>query len=96
MLRASELTRASTRRLREPVARRASSRAYSRPNDWRSRKPDAKSDGPLKGRLRYYQERRANAGALRAERRVRSKEDFTDAARNAESSAQTKGGFFQR
>ena len=51
----------------------------------------------LKARLVRYQERRADRRALRAERRGRSKGDFTDAARKAESHARTaKGGFFTK
>ena len=48
----------------------------------------------IKARIAYHLERRANVRALRAERRGRAKGDFTDAARKAESSAQTRGGYF--
>jgi hypothetical protein len=59
---------------------------------------DEQGKGRIKARIAYHLERRANARALRAERRGRGrgKEDFTDAARKAESSAQTKGGYFQK
>ena len=49
-----------------------------------------------KARIAYHLERRVNARALRADRRGRPKEDFTDAARKAESSAETKGGYFTK
>jgi hypothetical protein len=57
---------------------------------------DAQNRGPLKARIAYYRDRLANGRALRAERRGRDKGDFTDAARKAESSAQTKGGYFTK
>jgi hypothetical protein len=55
-----------------------------------------KRPGVLKTRIAYYLDRRSNARALRAERRRRSKGDFSDAARKAESAAQSKGGFFTK
>jgi hypothetical protein len=57
---------------------------------------DERGAGRMTARLAYYRDRRANRRALRAERRGRPKDDFTDAARKAESSAQTKGGYFQK
>jgi hypothetical protein len=58
--------------------------------------PDHGLGAAIKARLAYHRERRANARALRAERRGRSKGDFTDAARKAEGEAQTKGGMFSK
>ena len=45
-----------------------------------------------------WRERRAHRRALRSERRLHRhmKEDFTDAARRAESDVSSKGGYFTR
>lgn len=47
-------------------------------------------------RVARWHARRADRRAMRAERRLHQKSDFTDHARRAEGQAWSKGGFFTK
>jgi hypothetical protein len=54
------------------------------------------TSNPTSGRFARWREHRADRRVLRAERRLRGKGDFQDAARRAEGQAWSKGGYFTK